>query len=75
MNEEKKIILPEKLQIEMMKFFLRTSIPRIKKEKESNRHKKNLHLKIISRRFYIYRNGDLWARVHRICNKEETSVL
>ena len=28
----KKIILPEELQIEMMKFFLRTSIPRKKRE-------------------------------------------
>jgi hypothetical protein len=29
-----KIILPEKLQIEMLQFFLKTSIPRIKKEKD-----------------------------------------
>jgi len=33
-KERKKIILPEDVQIEMMKFFLRTSIPKIKKEKE-----------------------------------------
>ncbi|MCL2106057.1 MAG: hypothetical protein FWH26_03210 [Oscillospiraceae bacterium] len=30
---EKKITLPEELQIEMMKFFLKTSIPRMKQEK------------------------------------------
>jgi len=36
MNEEKpeKIVLPKDLQLEMLKFFLRTSIPRIKKEKQ-----------------------------------------
>jgi len=35
MNEEKqeKIVLPKQLQIEMLQFFLRTSIPRIAKEK------------------------------------------
>ena len=34
MNEEKeKIVLPEELQKQMLKFFLKTSIPRIKKEK------------------------------------------
>ena len=31
---KKKIILPEKLQAEMMKFFLKTSIPRKKMEKQ-----------------------------------------
>ena len=31
---EEKIILPEKLQKEMLEFFLKTSIPRIKKLKE-----------------------------------------
>jgi len=35
-SEEKpeKIVLPKDLQLEMLKFFLRTSIPRIKKEKQ-----------------------------------------
>ena len=33
-NSEGKIVLPEKLQIEMMKFFMRTSIPRMKRERE-----------------------------------------
>ena len=32
-NSESKMILPEKLQIEMLKFFLKTSIPRNKKAK------------------------------------------
>jgi len=37
-EECKKIVLPEELQIEMMKFFLRTSIPRKKREEqEKNR--------------------------------------
>ena len=30
---KRKIILPEELQIEMMKFFMKTSIPKIKQEK------------------------------------------
>ena len=30
---KKKITLPEELQIEMMKFFMKTSIPRMKQEK------------------------------------------
>ena len=30
-DEKKKIVLPKELQIEMMNFFLRTSIPRKKK--------------------------------------------
>ena len=35
MNEEnEKITLPKELQEQMIKFFLKTSIPRIKKEKE-----------------------------------------
>jgi len=33
-NKEKKIILPKELQIEMMKFFMQTSIPRIKQIQE-----------------------------------------
>ncbi|MCL2500462.1 MAG: hypothetical protein FWE90_09010 [Defluviitaleaceae bacterium] len=32
-REEKKITLPKKLQRQMLKFFLKTSIPRIKQEK------------------------------------------
>ena len=36
-EEKKKITLPEELQVKMMKFFLKTSIPRIKKEKEQNK--------------------------------------
>jgi len=32
-ESKKKITLPEELQIEMMKFFLKTSIPRMKQEK------------------------------------------
>jgi len=37
MKEEssKKIVLPKELQIKMLQFFLKTSIPRIKKEKEN----------------------------------------
>ena len=33
-ERRKKIILPKETQIEMMKFFLRTSIPTIKRERE-----------------------------------------
>jgi len=33
-EERKKIVLPEELQIEMMKFFLKTSIPRKKREEQ-----------------------------------------
>ena len=36
-QEKKKIKLPKELQIEMLKFFLKTSIPRIKKETEKNK--------------------------------------
>jgi len=39
-NEQGKIILPKELQVEMMKFFLKTSIPRKKRlemEKEQSR--------------------------------------
>ena len=32
-EENEKITLPKELQKQMMKFFLKTSIPRIKKEK------------------------------------------
>ena len=31
---QKKIVLPEDVQIEMMKFFLRTSIPKIKRARQ-----------------------------------------
>ena len=34
MNEEDKITLPKVLQKEMTEFFLKTSIPRIKKEQQ-----------------------------------------
>ncbi|MCL2165297.1 MAG: hypothetical protein FWH55_13145 [Oscillospiraceae bacterium] len=34
-KEEDKIVLPKEVQIEMMKFFLRTSIPRRKKQENS----------------------------------------
>jgi len=34
MNEDKKITLPKELQIQMVEFFLKTSIPRKKKEQE-----------------------------------------
>ena len=33
-NENKKITLPKKLQIEMLNFFMKTSIPRKMREKE-----------------------------------------
>lgn len=33
-NPEPKIVLPRELQIEMLKFFLKTSIPRKKKVKK-----------------------------------------
>ncbi len=32
-NENKKIVLPKELQIQMIKFFLKTSIPRKKNQK------------------------------------------
>lgn len=35
-EEKKTIILPEEVQIEMMKFFLRTSIPRKKHEEQAH---------------------------------------
>ena len=42
MGEEKKvIILPKQMQIEMMKFFLKTSIPRKKKQKMNGLSKQN----------------------------------
>ncbi len=34
MNENEKITLPKNLQIKMLKFFMQTSIPRQKLEKE-----------------------------------------
>ncbi|MCL2611274.1 MAG: hypothetical protein FWE02_06325 [Defluviitaleaceae bacterium] len=33
-EEQEKIVLPKELQREILKFFLQTSIPRIKKKKE-----------------------------------------
>jgi len=40
-KEENKIILPKEVQIEMMKFFLRTSIPRKKKQEQACLSKSN----------------------------------
>lgn len=40
-TEEKKIILPKDVQIEMMKFFLKTSIPRKKREEQERLSNKN----------------------------------
>jgi len=37
MNCEKKITLPKETQKEMLKFFLKTSMPRIKKIKEKDK--------------------------------------
>ncbi len=39
-GKNKKIVLPETLQISMLKFFLRTSIPRIAKQSNSCPSKK-----------------------------------
>ena len=36
-NEEEKIVLPKEIQIEMMQFFLRTSIPRKKQMMEEQK--------------------------------------
>jgi len=33
-EQQEKIVLPKQLQIEMLEFFLRTSIPRLAKEKQ-----------------------------------------
>jgi hypothetical protein len=41
MDDEKKIVLPEKLQIEMLQFFLQISIPIIKREKDKNTQEKS----------------------------------
>ena len=41
-NEIKKIVLPEELQKEILKFFMKTSMPRIAREKrEHNEQRKN----------------------------------
>ena len=40
-KEQDKIILPKELQIEMMEFFLKTSIPRKKKQELSHLSNKN----------------------------------
>ena len=37
MNEEKKIILPKDLQREMLKFFFKTSMLRIRKSEEKDK--------------------------------------
>jgi hypothetical protein len=41
MDEGKKIVLPEKLQIKIWQFFLKTSIPRIKREKNRSLQEKS----------------------------------
>ena len=40
-DKKEKIILPEELQKAMLEFFLKTSIPRIKREKQNKSHIKN----------------------------------
>jgi hypothetical protein len=35
--DKEKIVLPEKLQVKILQFFLKTSIPRIKREKDKSR--------------------------------------
>lgn len=40
MNDDKKIKIPEKMQIRMIEFFLKTSIPRSLKEKNPLSKKK-----------------------------------
>ena len=39
-NEKKKIILPKKLQVQMMNFFTKTSIPRKMRENDRSTIKK-----------------------------------
>ena len=41
-DKKEKIILPENLQREMIKFFLKTSVPKIVAEKERQQPPKNL---------------------------------
>jgi len=36
-DKQEKIVLPRELQRRMLEFFLKTSIPRIKREKEKNK--------------------------------------
>ena len=43
--EEKKIVIPKELQRELLKFFLKTSIPRIKKAKELEKNKSSIEIK------------------------------
>jgi len=40
-KENKKIILPKELQIKMLNFFMKTSIPRKMQEKDKSTIKKN----------------------------------
>ena len=42
-KEEEKITLPKELQKEMLKFFLKTSIPRAKKAKEQEQSKSTVN--------------------------------
>jgi hypothetical protein len=41
MDEGKKIVLPEKLQIDILQFFLKASTLRIKREKDKNTQEKS----------------------------------
>ncbi|MCL2841862.1 MAG: hypothetical protein FWE28_00110 [Oscillospiraceae bacterium] len=41
MENEKKITLPKELQIKMLKFFLKTSIPRKMREEKKQREQEN----------------------------------
>jgi len=43
-KEKNKIKLPKELQIEMMKFFMQTSIPRIKQGREKQEDKSTLSI-------------------------------
>jgi len=40
-NEMKKIVLPDELQKEILKFFMKTSIPRIAREKRERNEQRN----------------------------------
>ena len=46
--EKEKIVLPEKLQKEILKSFLKTSIPRIARKKREEQNKKALSISEIS---------------------------
>jgi hypothetical protein len=47
MNEEpERIVLPKQLQIDMLKFFLRTTIPRMAREKQKQEQDQTLQSEI-----------------------------